>query len=193
MLADLFSGAIGLLVATALGGRATAVMGLVLVLGLPPPARAAPPASAQTEINYLLAFVGNSGCGFFRNGGWYDAKQAEAHLRYKYEMLAARDRINTAEDFIEKAATKSSVSAQPYQVRCSGAEAVTSNQWLRDALARYRAHTGLAAPRVRRPPDLAISLSALGNRQARSLRLASTLRCGGGLHYSGPHRHARAF
>jgi hypothetical protein len=193
MLVDLFSGAIGILVATALGGRATAVMGLVLGLALPPLARAAPPASAQTEINYLLAFVGNSGCGFFRNGSWYDAKQAEAHLRYKYEMLAARDLINTAEDFIEKAATKSSVSAQPYQVRCSGAEAVTSNQWLRDALARYRAHTGLAAPRVRRVPDLAISLSALGNRQASSLRLASTLQCGGGLHYSGPHRHAQTF
>jgi hypothetical protein len=91
------------------------------------------------EINYLLGFVENSGCKFYRNGSWYDSKTAEAHLRYKYEMLAAGDQINTAEDFIEKAATKSSLSAQPYQVRCSGDEAVASNQWLRDVLARYRA------------------------------------------------------
>jgi len=65
-------------------------------------------------------------------------------------MLAAADRINTAEDFIDQAATRSSLSGQPYQVRCSGDAAMTSNQWLRDVLARYRAHTALGAPRPTR-------------------------------------------
>jgi hypothetical protein len=113
-------------------------------------ARAAPPTIAQTEINYLLGFVENSGCKFFRNGSWYDSKRAQTHLRYKYEMLAATDQINTAEDFIDKAATRSSLSGQPYQVRCSGDAAVTSNQWLRDVLARYRGHTPVGAPRSTR-------------------------------------------
>ena len=89
----------------------------------------------------MLGFGANSGCEFFRNGSWYDGKKAEAHLRYKYEMLEARDRINTAEDFIEEAATKSSLSGQRYQIRCGGHDVVTSSQWLRDVLARYRAHT----------------------------------------------------
>ena len=133
-----------------MNGRSSAVLGLVLGLALLPVARAAPPAIAQAEINYLLEFVGNSGCEFFRNGSWYHAKEAEAHLRYKYEMLAERDRINTAEDFIEEAATKSSLSGQPYQVRCGGHEAVSSEQWLRDALARYRVHAAEGAPRSTR-------------------------------------------
>ena len=89
-----------------MNGRPSAVLGLVVALALLPVGRAAPPTTAQTEITYLLGFVANSGCEFFRNGSWYDGKKAEAHLRYKYEMLAAADRINTAEDFIDQAATK---------------------------------------------------------------------------------------
>jgi hypothetical protein len=130
--------------------RLPAVLGLVLGLALLPVARAAPPAIAQTEVNYLLGSVGRSGCEFYRNGSWYEAKKAQAHLRYKYELLAAREQIKTAEDFIEKAATKSSLSGQPYQVRCSDGEAVTTNQWLHDVLARYRINGADAAPRVTR-------------------------------------------
>jgi hypothetical protein len=133
-----------------MNGRVSALMWLLLGLALAPVARAAPPAVAQTEINYLLRSIESSACEFFRNGSWYDAKKAAAHLRDKYEILATRDRIQTAEDFIEQAATKSSLSGQPYQVRCSGDKAVTTNQWLRDLLARYRAHTALCAPRPRR-------------------------------------------
>lgn len=112
--------------------------GLILALMLVPVARAAPPAMAQTEINHLLEFVGSSGCEFYRNGSWYDAKRAQAHLRSKYQWLVARDQINTVEDFIEKAATRSSLSGRPYEVRCGGGEAVPSNRWLRDEMTRYR-------------------------------------------------------
>ena len=123
------------------------VLGPLLGLALLTVASAAPPAIAQTEINYLLGSIESSGCEFYRNGSWYDSKRAQAHLRDKYQMLAAADQISTAEDFIEKAATKSSLSGRPYQVRCGGGEAVTSNQWLRAVLARYRA---LRAPRPTR-------------------------------------------
>jgi Family of unknown function (DUF5329) len=130
--------------------RLSTVLGLFLGLTLLPVALAAPPAVAQMEINYLLGSIETSGCEYYRNGTWYDSKKAQAHLRYKYEMLAARGQINTTEDFIEKAATKSSLSGQPYEIRCSGGEAVRTNQWLHEVLARYRAHGADAAPRVTR-------------------------------------------
>ena len=144
-----------------MNGPLSAVLCLVLGLTLAPVARAAPPAIAQTEINYLLGFIGNSACQFFRNGSWYDGKKAAGHLRDKYAMLTTGDRIHTAEDFIEEAATKSSLSGQPYQVRCSGDRAVATNQWLRDVLARYRADTGLRAPRPGRGA-LGIDISRSG-------------------------------
>jgi hypothetical protein len=136
-----------------MNGPLSAVLCLALGLALAPDVRAAAPAIAQTEINYLLGFIENSGCEFFRNGSWYDAKKAAGHLRDKYAMLTTGDGIHTAEDFIEQAATKSNLSGRPYQVRCSGATAVATNQWLHDILARYRAHTGLRAPRPRDAPS----------------------------------------
>src|SRR5580704_12037151 len=54
-----------------MNGPLSAVLCLVLGLAPAPVARAAPPAIAQTEINYLLGFVENSACEFFRNGSWY--------------------------------------------------------------------------------------------------------------------------
>jgi hypothetical protein len=143
-----------------MSGRSSVILGLVLGLALMSAARAAPPATAQTEINYLLAFIKSSGCEFFRNGSWYDSKQAEAHLRSKYGLLAMGTGIGTAEDFIEQAATKSSLSGQPYQVRCGGNGVVTSNQWLHDVLARYRAHPSQDAARTR-PGAPATGLSGL--------------------------------
>jgi hypothetical protein len=117
-------------------------LGSILIPGLllGPIARAQPPTGVQVEVNLLLAFVGASGCDFDRNGTWHDAKAGQAHLRDKYEYLVARNQINSAEEFIEKAATKSSFSGQAYEVRCNGGATVTSNQWLRDELARVRTH-----------------------------------------------------
>src|SRR5580704_11878217 len=109
---------------------------LIWVLGFAvfPALRAAPPPIAQAEINYLLEFVEQSGCQFYRNGTWYDSKTARAHLQSKYDMLTGGGRINSAEDFIDQAATSSSLSGRPYQVRCGGGEPIASGQWLRDAL-----------------------------------------------------------
>lgn len=96
------------------------------------------PPKAQIEIDYLLQYVETSGCSFYRNGSWYDSSHAKAHLRTKYDYMAARNLIGSAEDFIDKAATKSSLSGKPYKIRC-GSEEVESGQWLREVLARYRA------------------------------------------------------
>ena len=111
---------------------------LIVVLNILPAARAAAPSVAQIEINHLLGLIGQSGCEFFRNGTWYDAQRAQAHLRAKYDALIASNQIKTAEDFIEKAASNSSMSGQPYQIRCGGGAAMTTNQWFGAALARFR-------------------------------------------------------
>jgi len=111
------------------------MVGLILVSI----ARAEPPVNVQREVNFLLSYIGRSGCEFYRNGTWSDSKTAQTHLRDKYNYLVAGNQINTTEDFIEKAATKSSLSGQSYKVRCNGSSTVSSKQWLRDELTRIRA------------------------------------------------------
>jgi Family of unknown function (DUF5329) len=117
-------------------------VGWVLMLGLlsVPAARAEPPTKVQIEVNFLLGFVERSGCDFYRNGTWHDSKAAQAHLRDKYKYLVARNLINTTEEFIERAATESSLSGQAYEIRCNGGATLTSSQWLRDELARVRTY-----------------------------------------------------
>lgn len=117
---------------------ATMASALMIALTKGPLAYAEPPVNVQLEVNFLLGVVEGSGCAFYRNGTEYDSKMAAAHLRGKYRYLVAVDQIKTTEDFIEKAATASGISGQPYQVRCGMAVAVTSNQWLRDELKRFR-------------------------------------------------------
>lgn len=107
-------------------------------MGQWPPAQAAPPAIAVNEINYLLGFIERSGCKFYRNGSWYDSHRAQSHLRDKYNYLAAHDHIKTTDDFIEQAATRSSMSGEQYQIQCDAGPAVPSNLWLRTALGDYR-------------------------------------------------------
>jgi Family of unknown function (DUF5329) len=99
---------------------------------------APPPANAQNEINYLFQFLDASTCEFYRNGSWYDGKRARAHLHDKYVYLLARNQIESAEDFIEKAATKSSLSGRPYAIRCQDGIVVPSNAWFRHVLAVFR-------------------------------------------------------
>jgi hypothetical protein len=102
------------------------------------PALAAPPAQAQREIDRLITALGQSGCQFQRNGSWYDASAAQAHLRKKYDWLVKRDMVASAEQFIERAGSQSSISGKPYQVRCAGRPAVTSASWLNARLAEIR-------------------------------------------------------
>ena len=114
------------------------LLALIMTLCILPDAHAAPTAAAMVEINYLLGLIEESGCEFFRNGTWYDAPQAQVHLREKFDVLAASDQIKTAEDFIEKAASNSSMSGRPYQIKCAGAAAMTTNQWFSAALTQFR-------------------------------------------------------
>jgi hypothetical protein len=91
------------------------------------------------EVQHLLDYLGRSGCQFNRNGDWHDARAARDHLQEKYDYLKKRDLVPDAQAFIERAASKSSMSGKPYQVRCGNGQPVPSARWLGDELARYRA------------------------------------------------------
>ena len=92
----------------------------------------------QQEITYLLRYIGDSGCEFKRNGSWNSAKAAEAHVRDKYDYLLKLGRIGSTVDFIDMAATKSSLSGQPYEIKCGSDLPLPSSRWLTNELARYR-------------------------------------------------------
>lgn len=105
---------------------------------LPVLAQAAPTPAARQEIAHLIDYLGASGCRFQRNGDWHDAPDAVKHLKRKVDYLLKRDLVDTAEDFIARAASESSFSGKPYQVRCGGAAPVPSAAWLGAELSRHR-------------------------------------------------------
>jgi hypothetical protein len=115
----------------------SAVSALALCPGAP--AWAQEDARARQEIAHLLDFVAQSGCQFKRNGSWYDSGKAREHLQEKYDYLLRRKLVPDARAFIERAASQSSFSGKPYQVRCGGGPEITSAQWLNAELERYRA------------------------------------------------------
>lgn len=116
-----------------------ALVALILALASLQGALAGPVPAAAAEIGYLLDYVGRSGCEFYRNGAWHDPAAAQAHLSDKYEALAARGQVATADDFIEKVATKSMLSGKAYKLKCAGGQEIPAGEWLRQALAGYRA------------------------------------------------------
>jgi len=92
-------------------------------------------ADENDKIEYLLSFIAGSDCIFIRNGEDHSAKEAGKHLEMKYNHV--KKRIKTAEDFINKIATKSSLTRRLYKVRCAGV-LLPTRLWLEDALAHYR-------------------------------------------------------
>ena len=117
------------------------IAGLLLALPLAVPAQSVvPPVAARTqaEIDHLFDYIAKSSCRFNRNGSWHDMVVARAHVNTKYEYLKERGKIDSAESFIDNAASKSSFSGQDYQVQCPGSDTVPSSSWLKAELARFR-------------------------------------------------------
>ena len=92
-------------------------------------------ADTEMEIKHLIEYIDNSKCTFIRNGKEYNTKEALVHIQNKYEYT--KRWIKSAEDFIKYAATKSSMSGQPYTVRCDGREILCA-EWLSEELNLFR-------------------------------------------------------
>lgn len=94
--------------------------------------------TTKSEIAHLFSYLEKSGCQFSRNGSWYSAGDAVSHLNKKYQYLLDKNLIATAEDFISKGATESSMSGKPYLVKCGDSAAVESAVWFKRELAAFR-------------------------------------------------------
>jgi hypothetical protein len=93
--------------------------------------------TTKLEIDHLFSYLKESGCQFFRNGTWYGAREAATHLNRKYQYLQEKKQVPSAEAFIERAASESSMSGQAYRVRCGSNPAVDSADWFSAELERY--------------------------------------------------------
>jgi hypothetical protein len=88
------------------------------------------------KIEYLIATIeALPNAQFIRNGTAYDARSAANHLRLKLQQAGSH--VVTAEDFIRKCASVSSVSGSPYQIRFSDGSTVTSEAFLRQKLLEF--------------------------------------------------------
>jgi hypothetical protein len=92
---------------------------------------------ATQEIEGLLDFVERSECQFVRNGSEFPGPRARAHLEKKLNYLEDKNMVSSAEDFIDLAATKSSISGRAYEVRCP-AGVQPASTWLKTELQRQR-------------------------------------------------------
>lgn len=117
--------------------------GMILLISLPQgwgEARADVSASQKPEVKHLFDFISQSGCRMVRNGETHDAPDAVKHIQRKYDYY--RSDIKTTEDFIDRAATKSSMSGKRYTVECPGQKTRPTAQWLKEELNRFRMEGG---------------------------------------------------
>jgi Family of unknown function (DUF5329) len=116
--------------------RRTLVLGVTMVLALA--ALAAPPAHEQSRIDRLIRFVETQqGMKFVRNGTEYSCADAAKFLRGKMEKMGAE--VATAREFIEKIASKSSMSGTPYHVKFADGRLMPAAEFLAEELKRIEA------------------------------------------------------
>ena len=98
-------------------------------------AAAAPPPHELSRIERLIRFVETQkDMTFVRNGTEYSCAEAAKFLRGKMESMGAE--VTTAREFIERIATKSSMSGKPYHVKFAEGRMMPSAQFLGDELKR---------------------------------------------------------
>jgi hypothetical protein len=121
----------------------SALTGLALALLCTPATGTPSPPPGQAEIDYLIAFVGQSACDFKRNGFWYTGEQARQHLQEKLALVVLRTPVSTAEQFISQVASKSAYTGMRYEVRCQGSPVIAVDDWLLQEIRRHRTLPGI--------------------------------------------------
>lgn len=100
--------------------------------------QAAPPPHEQGRIERLIHFVeSQKDMKFIRNGSEYSCADAAKFLRGKLESMGGE--VTTAREFIERIASKSSMSGQPYHVRFADGRLMPAAQFLAEELKRMDA------------------------------------------------------
>jgi len=107
-----------------------AAWALLLFAVAPAHAEPSPPA-VRAEIQALLQRLQSQSCEVNRNGKWHTAQEAATHLSAKLGHIERDHALHSAEQFIAEAATRSSLTGQPYAVRCAGSTNLAdSGPWL---------------------------------------------------------------
>ena len=94
--------------------------------------------NAWVEIDSLMSRLESSACEFNRNGAWHTAMEAKSHLLRKLKYLEDTGAVQSTEQFIELAASRSSMTGQPYLVKCGNGAPVQSGTWLLSQLQDMR-------------------------------------------------------
>lgn len=97
----------------------------------------------EDEIQFLIDSIGKDGCRFLRNDRRYSSREARAHLQSKYELNAHY--VASAEDFINKIASRSETTGDAYQIRCRDQAELPAADWFSMLLMRYRADQSTGA------------------------------------------------
>lgn len=90
----------------------------------------------NAEIDYLLDTVVTSNCIFIRNGSEYKSEAARDHLQMKRKR--GKRYFDSADEFIEKIASKSSWSGKNYMIQCDDEPKQTARAWFIALLKKYR-------------------------------------------------------
>ncbi len=122
-------------------GRAkvlAATLAVVMTAAMQPVAQAAPAAPEQRRIDILLdAVAADRDSRFVRAGVEYTGADAARFLRAK--LQAQGDAVRTAEDFVERIASRSSTTGRPYRVCRAAGGCVDAGEHLRALLLRAAA------------------------------------------------------
>lgn len=115
--------------------RRSFLLGFVSTLALG--ASAEPPAHERELINKLINFVeSRHDTKFVRNGKEYSCDEAATFLRRKMDAMGGD--IHTAHEFVERIASKSSMSGKPYHVKFDDGRSVPASRFLGDELKRLK-------------------------------------------------------
>jgi hypothetical protein len=112
------------------------ILGALLIGGLML-AQAGRAETMDEEIDFLIGSVGTDGCSFVRNGERYSARAARKHLNSKRRRNAQL--ITSTEFFIDKIASRSATTGDPYLIRCQGKAEQNAAEWFHGLLATRRA------------------------------------------------------
>jgi hypothetical protein len=114
---------------------------LLALLALSPLARATPSAEEHRLITALIGRVGKmTTMKFMRNGDEHSSTDAAEHMQAKYKHF--KDEIKTAEDFIERCASRSEVTGKPYAVKLADGKVHDANAFLKRELRVLRRSAG---------------------------------------------------
>ena len=84
--------------------------------------------SELQKIYRLLNHIETSDVGFIREGNEYTGKEGAIYLRLKFS--SADVRVKTLREFIDKIASRSSTTGQPYMIKLADGTTVEAKGWL---------------------------------------------------------------